>query len=403
MKVQGGDVLGKTIVFAKNQDHAEFIAQRFNAQYPKYRGEFARVITFKTEYAQHLIDNFSNPGRLPNIAISVVNVDNFVVRPKRRLVERFCAPLAWTSIGRSDRLELASQVAGLPTELPSEREEAKRFDLLLLRLQLAMLRHETRFESLRDEVKSLAGRLEEKSAIPMVQAQLALIHDVQSDEWWQDATLPMLESVRRRLRDLVQFIERRHQKPIYTDFEDEMGSERAVHLPGFGATHDFERFRDKARRFLRQHHDHVAIHKLRANKPLNAADLEELQRILGESGAGGSPRGSGASGRRVRGSRRVRPFTGWLGPRGRETGAVGVHVGTSAVGESTRVRGSHREPPDGARRVGGGPALQRALHEHHASGTRVDLQRGRDRRAAECAGAGSRYGPGGVTRRTEVW
>ena len=58
--VAGGDRLGKTIVFAKNQDHAEFIAERFNANYPHYKGEFARVITFKTEYAQSLIDNFSN-------------------------------------------------------------------------------------------------------------------------------------------------------------------------------------------------------------------------------------------------------------------------------------------------------------------------------------------------------
>ena len=60
--VAGGDRLGKTIIFAKNHAHAEFIAERFNANYPHYKGEFARVITFKTEYAQSLIDNFSNPS-----------------------------------------------------------------------------------------------------------------------------------------------------------------------------------------------------------------------------------------------------------------------------------------------------------------------------------------------------
>ncbi len=57
--VAGGDRLGKTIVFAKNQKHADFIAERFNANYPHYKGEFARVITFNTEYAQALIDNFA--------------------------------------------------------------------------------------------------------------------------------------------------------------------------------------------------------------------------------------------------------------------------------------------------------------------------------------------------------
>ena len=42
-KVAGGDRLGKTIIFAKNQAHAEFIAERFDANYPHYKGAFARV------------------------------------------------------------------------------------------------------------------------------------------------------------------------------------------------------------------------------------------------------------------------------------------------------------------------------------------------------------------------
>ena len=67
-KVAGGDRLGKTIVFAKNNDHALFIADRFNKNYPLFKGEFARVITFKTEYAQTLIDSFSNPAKPPHIA-----------------------------------------------------------------------------------------------------------------------------------------------------------------------------------------------------------------------------------------------------------------------------------------------------------------------------------------------
>lgn len=177
---------------------------------------------------------------------------------------------------------------GCPPNSTPKREEAKRFDLLILRLQLAMLRHEPRFESLRDEVRALVGRLEDKATIPMVQAQLTFIHEIQSDEWWQDDTVAMVESVRRRIRDLVQFIEKRHQKIIYTDFEDEMGAETVVHLPEFGASGDFEKFREKARRFLREHHDHVAVHKLRMAKRLNPTDLDELERILGEAGAGGS-------------------------------------------------------------------------------------------------------------------
>ena len=43
-RVAGGDRLGKTIIFAKNQRHADFIAQRFDANYPEYKGSFAKVI-----------------------------------------------------------------------------------------------------------------------------------------------------------------------------------------------------------------------------------------------------------------------------------------------------------------------------------------------------------------------
>jgi type I restriction enzyme, R subunit len=48
LTVAGGDRLAKTIIFAKNHDHAQFIAERFNINYPHYKGEFARVIDFQT-------------------------------------------------------------------------------------------------------------------------------------------------------------------------------------------------------------------------------------------------------------------------------------------------------------------------------------------------------------------
>ena len=61
----------------------------------------------------------------------------------------------------------------------------------------------------------------------------------------------MLESARKRLRLLVKLIEKAKRQPVYTDFEDQLGSETPVALPGFGVSADFERFRAKARQFLR--------------------------------------------------------------------------------------------------------------------------------------------------------
>ena len=423
LAVAGGDRLGKTIVFAKNQAHAEFIADRFNANYPFYRGEFARAITFKTEYAQSLIEAFSAKERSPHIAISVdmldtgidipevvnlvffklvrsktkfwqmlgrgtrlcpdlfepgqdkdcfqlfdycgnleffsqnpettegsagdslgkrlfvkrlelvealdqrvgsgsgqaaaatvvepfgdptteagvrgalaeslhhqvaaMNLDNFLVRPQRRLVERYAKAEAWHSLSRASLSELAQGVAGLPAELAPESEEAKRFDLLILNLQVSVMHSAPGFERLRDQVKSIAGLLEEKAAIPMVRAQMVLIQEVQTDEWWVNVTVPMLELVRRRLRDLAKLIEKLRRRVVFADFEDEMGPEERVELPGLAAGWDFDKFRAKAQVFLRENQDHASIAKLRMNRPLTATDLAELERMLMESGVGG--------------------------------------------------------------------------------------------------------------------
>ena len=94
----------------------------------------------------------------------------------------------------------------------------------------------------------------------------------------------MLETVRCRLRALVKLIEKQKRKPIYTDFEDEMGGETTVELPGFATPDRFQRFRAKTRQFLLEHENDLVIHKLRMNEPLTATDLQELERLLTASG-----------------------------------------------------------------------------------------------------------------------
>lgn len=267
LSVAGGDRLGKTIIFAKNEKHAKFISERFDANYPHFKGDFGRVVTFETAYVQSLIDNFSAKDKSPHIAISVdmldtgidipeivnlvffklvrsktkfwqmlgrgtrlcpnlfgpgkdkeffyvfdycqnleyfsvnpdqtdgasgdslgkrlftarlnvlgeldkrliaedevqdveapssgepkndaemrgavaaelhretaaMNLDNFVVRPKRRIVEKYAKAEAWKTLSGEQLSELSHEVAGLPSELDPDNEEAKRFDLLILR------------------------------------------------------------------------------------------------------------------------------------------------------------------------------------------------------------------------------------------------------------------------------
>jgi type I restriction enzyme R subunit len=228
----------------------------------------------------------SETAALLHGVVASMNLDNFVVRPKRAYVERYAEADAWKVLQQDNLYELATEVAPLPSDVEAEDEEAKRFDLLMLNLQLTVLRHDPGFGKLRDKVIAIAAMLEEQANIPMVREQLVLLEELQSEEWWQDVTVVMLEQVRKKLRDLVQFIEKRNRNVLYTDFEDEMGEATSYDLLGITPPQDMERFKAKARAFLREHEDHIAIHRLRMNKPLTPRDLQALESMLAENGIG---------------------------------------------------------------------------------------------------------------------
>lgn len=406
IKVAGGDRLGKTIIFAKNQRHADYIKERFDANYPALdAGNFARVITHQVRYGQSLIDDFSNKYKAPHIAISVdmldtgidvpevvnlvffklvrsktkfwqmlgrgtrlcenlfglgddkaafnvfdfcqnleyfsqdigraeptggkplseilfstrlellqalngiealgderaeiartlretvasMNENNFLVRPHLELVERFRTSEAWDEVSLEDLAALNERVAKLPDQLDPENEDAKRFDVLVLNAQLSLLQHEP-FERQRKRVIDIASALEDLgTAIPAVAEQMELIIDIQADEWWVDINYPILEDARRRLRRLVQLIERVRKTPLYSDFTDALGEASEIELPGTGASigsPEFAQFRKKTQRFLAENLANEIVARVRNGEKITAADMAELQRVLVASGIG---------------------------------------------------------------------------------------------------------------------
>jgi type I restriction enzyme, R subunit len=402
-KIAGGDRLGKTIIFAKNQDHADFIQRRFDVQYPHLAGQFARTITHANPFAQSLIDAFSIVDKAPHIAISVdmldtgidvpevvnlvffkavhskskfwqmigrgtrlrpglfgpgadkkdflvfdfcgnleffgqdlpstegslqkslsqrlfearlglvcgldavgaeaelrestartlhefvsgMSLDNVIVRPHRRWVERYADWNAWSALPPENAEEILAHLAGLPSAAKDDDEDAKRFDLLMLRRQLAQLDGDAvAAERLREQIQAIATALLGRKAIPSVAQQLELLDGVAGDEWWVDVTLPMLEQARHRIRGLVRLVEKTRRNPVYTDFQDELGAPTEIDLPGITPGTDFARFRAKAEVYLKQHEDHVALQRLRRNKQLTSEDLNALEEMLLASGAG---------------------------------------------------------------------------------------------------------------------
>ncbi|MCA9504779.1 MAG: DEAD/DEAH box helicase family protein [Spirochaetaceae bacterium] len=107
-KVEGGDRLAKTILFARNHEHAKFIEDRFNHHYPHYAGHFARIIDNYAKYPQSILDDFSQKDKAPHIAISVDMLDTGIDVPEvANLV--FFKPVYskikfWQMIGRGTRL-----------------------------------------------------------------------------------------------------------------------------------------------------------------------------------------------------------------------------------------------------------------------------------------------------------
>ena len=107
LKIDYGEKLGKSIIFAKNHTHAEKIFEIFNKEYPNYVG-YAKVIDNYTNYAQSAIDEFSDPKKLPQIAISVDMLDTGIDVPEVLNLVFFKKVMSkakfWQMIGRGTRL-----------------------------------------------------------------------------------------------------------------------------------------------------------------------------------------------------------------------------------------------------------------------------------------------------------
>ena len=107
LKIDYGENLGKTIIFSKNHDHAEKILEIFNREYPHLK-DYAKVIDNKIKYAQSAIDEFSDPKKLPQIAISVDMLDTGIDIPEILNLVFFKKVMSkakfWQMIGRGTRL-----------------------------------------------------------------------------------------------------------------------------------------------------------------------------------------------------------------------------------------------------------------------------------------------------------
>lgn len=401
-KVDGGDRLAKTIIFARNHDHAAFIQDRFDHHYPHLKGVFARVIDYQTKYVHALIEDFEKKDSAPHIAISVdmldtgvdipevanlvffkpvyskikfwqmigrgtrlcpdlfgpddhkknfrvfdfcrnferfkenpdgvevgptlslgtnifrcradlirlcthnpdldpegvlkstwssvlqqevqsMSSDNFIVREKQQHLIPFQSDEKWQQLTDEDIDVLKTHLSDLPSSQPYEEIETRRFDLIALRMQLALAEGDLgRLENRRNRVTELARRLESKAAVPAVREQLIYLAEIQVPEFWDGCTMAMLEDMRVRLRGLMQFLDKGEKKIVHTNFEDDIVN--VEEIDGGFPKMTGEAYERHVNEFLRDHNNHIAIGRLRQNEPLTPSDLESLEKKLVEIG-----------------------------------------------------------------------------------------------------------------------
>ena len=398
LKVEGGDKLGKTIIFAKNSLHAQAIVERFTTLYPELGGNFIKQIDYSIKFCDTLIDDFSIKDKMPQIAVSVdmldtgidipeilnlvffkkvrsyskfwqmigrgtrlcpdllgegidkekflifdfcnnfdffrvnkngeengiqaslsektyttkamicrelqaatyindetyshyradlvtdmmgavieLNDDSFLVKRHYRYVENYRNPASWDHLETVEISDIKEHIA--PIVKPKKDDElARRFDYLLYSIELGVLQNKNVQKPIDMVVATAVLLAEKETKLTQVKAQKCIIEKVQTQEFWNTATIIELEQVRDALRGLLQYIDRKRQKIYYTDFEDKIGE--GIEGAPLYTTDELTNYRKKVEYYLKEHEDNLSVFKLRNNKKLNKTDMEELERIL---------------------------------------------------------------------------------------------------------------------------
>ena len=395
LKVQSGERIGKTIIFAYNHRHAEMIVERFNVLYPEYGAEFCALIDNYVTYSKDLINKFEIRDGNPQIAVSVDMLDTGIdvpdvlnlvffkvvkskikfmqmigrgtrlsenifgegkdkeyfyifdwcrnfeyfdknpegqkgvavpsltekiftlrariafhlqhqkyqedeyakglhdelkkslreqvsvlsdshisVREKWEAVSHFKDKDSWVYLSEVDITTLGSDIAPL---LPKNTldENAKKFDLLVLLIELSLLDGETNCVKAVRSVQIIAEKLQEKATLPQVQAKMGTIKEVLTDVAWKNVSLAWLEKVREDLRDLLKFLMRQDNRWFKVDIDDSISDNGTVE----GITPRMS-YRQSVLDFLANNRNLPVLQKIYKMEQLTGEDIAGLEQIL---------------------------------------------------------------------------------------------------------------------------
>ncbi len=219
LKVEGGDKLGKTIIFAKNSKHAKAIVERFNKRYPEYGDDFIKQVDYSIRYVDNIIDNFSQKDKLPQIAVSVDMLDtgvdipevlNLVFFKKVRSKSKF-----WQMIGRGTRLCKDLLGAG------KDKEKFLIFDFC------------NNFEFFRVNPKTNEGTIQMSLTEKIYNAKVEIIRELQDSKYQEEEYIryrdELVDDFLAKIRELnddsfrvklnLQYVEKYRNKDIWQSLD----------------------------------------------------------------------------------------------------------------------------------------------------------------------------------------
>jgi type I restriction enzyme R subunit len=236
-----------------------------------------------SEEDQKLSDNYIDELHK---TIAKLDQKRFVVRKELRLVNKYTSRECWENMNRGDFADICKHLSNLAPTNNDEDELAKRFDLIVLNLQLAILLKSSRQVSLIGKITRIARLLMKKKNIPAVHQQIETIKGVQADEFWQQVTLNRLEKVRLDLRELIKFIDTEEKKNVYTHFEDELHEENVTEFNILPTYSSMQSYRDRVESFIRNNKDYLVIYKIQNNIQITGEELHLLENMLFSDGVG---------------------------------------------------------------------------------------------------------------------
>lgn len=396
LKIEGGDKIGRTIIFAVNQNHAQFIVDCFTERYPDKPSGFIAMVHNQVSHAESIIKSFcdefkeNNPqitvsvdmmdtgidaprvlnlvffkvvrsyakfwqmigrgtrlcpdvfgpgqpkeeflifdvcqnfeffdvnkrgkeggvvkpltqqifearlqlsrhladsGEEENIQLShelldilhnaIKNLDEkrFQVKMKRRYVDEFSTRESWNNLSSESVHKIEKHLSGLPSP-EVINETARRFDLMMLKLQLASMLVLSSEQRYIENVMTIADELSKKYTIPQVLRSKQLIEQLRNPEFYKQLTQKRLDGIREEIRELVQYLEYKAKEPIYTDIEDEnLTVTSGEPLPGYGSP----LYKKRVERFIRENKHQITISKLNSNQPITVHELQVLEELL---------------------------------------------------------------------------------------------------------------------------